>query len=74
MGMQTGKVKFFLGRRGWGFLVPDKGGRDVFVWKGEFESKGVSLNEIRDGTPIIFALVPGRSTHRPQAKSWALQE
>lgn len=51
--MKTGKIKFFNETKGFGFIVPDDGGQDVFVHVSGLSEKvrendSVSF-EIRDG-------------------------
>ena len=43
----TGIVKFFNGERGYGFIKPDDGGRDVFVHFTAVERAG--LKDLTDG-------------------------
>ena len=44
--MQTGTVKWFNGTKGYGFIAPDEGGKDVFVHISAVERSGLSgLNE-----------------------------
>jgi cold shock protein len=44
--MATGTVKWFDGQKGYGFIQPDQGGKDVFVHISAVEQAGLrGLNE-----------------------------
>jgi CspA family cold shock protein len=40
--MATGKIKMFNTGKGYGFIVPDEGGDDVFVHFREMEKSGIA--------------------------------
>jgi len=62
---QGGVVKFFNGERGYGFIKPDDGGRDVFVHITAVERAGMkSLNE---GQRISFDVEPDKKGKGPKA-------
>ncbi len=48
--MQTGVVKFFNHERGYGFIKPDSGGRDLFAHIRQFHDGF----EPRDGERVTF--------------------
>jgi cold shock protein len=44
--MSTGTVKWFNASKGYGFIAPDDGGKDLFVHHSDIQSNGyASLNE-----------------------------
>jgi CspA family cold shock protein len=48
----TGTVKFYNSSRGYGFIQPDAGDRDVFVHASALERAGIS--SLRDGQKVSF--------------------
>jgi cold shock protein len=58
--MAKGTVKFFNTSKGFGFITPDDGGKDVFVHANDIG--GASLKE---GTKVEFEIVQGKKG--PQA-------
>ena len=57
--MATGTVKWFNTQKGYGFIQPDDGGKDVFVHISAVERAGmISLNE---GQKVSYELEKGRN-------------
>ena len=50
--MTTGTVKVFNEGRGFGFIAPDDGGKDVFVHISALELRGI--RSLRDGQKVSF--------------------
>ena len=55
VGEGKGSVKFFNPQKGFGFIVRDDGGEDVFVHISAVEQAG--LTDLADGQPLEFTLV-----------------
>ena len=53
---QTGKVKFFNTTKGFGFISPDGGGKDVFVHITAVERSGLST--LQEGMAVSFETQP----------------
>jgi CspA family cold shock protein len=62
---QHGIVKFFNGERGYGFIKPDDGGRDVFVHITAVEQAG--LKALNEGQRIAFDVEPDKKGKGPKA-------
>jgi len=60
--MQTGKVKFFNAGKGFGFITPDDGGKDVFV-----HANDIGGAQLQEGTKVEFEVTQGKKG--PQASN-----
>jgi CspA family cold shock protein len=56
--MPTGKVKWFNSQKGYGFIQPDDGSKDVFVHISAVERAG--LRNLNEGQKVSFDLETGR--------------
>ena len=56
--MPTGTVKWFNAAKGYGFIAPDDGGKDVFVHASAVEQSG--LTGLADDEKVEFDLIEGR--------------
>ncbi len=56
--MAVGTVKWFNPVKGYGFITPVDGGKDVFVHVSAVERAG--LGNLREGQKVEYELVPGR--------------
>ncbi len=54
--MATGTVKFFNTTKGYGFIAPEDGSKDVFVHISAVEASGMS--ELREGQKVNFEVQP----------------
>jgi CspA family cold shock protein len=56
--MASGTVKWFNGTKGFGFIQPDDGGKDVFVHVSAVEKAG--LRGLDEGQKVSFEVVEER--------------
>ncbi len=56
--MARGKVKWYNSQKGYGFIAPDDGGKDVFVHATALEAAG--LRSLADGQAVTFELTQDR--------------
>ncbi|WP_135503692.1 cold-shock protein [Roseovarius aestuariivivens] len=56
--MPTGTVKWFNTTKGYGFIAPDEGGKDVFVHISQVERSG--LTGLADNQKVGYDLQEGR--------------
>ena len=65
--MNTGTVKWFNGQKGFGFIQPDQGSKDVFVHISAVERAGMS--SLNEGQKISFDVVEDSRTGKSSAEN-----
>lgn len=63
--MQTGTVKWFNSQKGFGFIEPADGSKDVFVHISAVEAAGMA--SLKEGQKISFDVVADRRTGKSSA-------
>jgi CspA family cold shock protein len=65
--MTQGTVKWFNTEKGYGFIQPDDGGKDVFVHARQVESAG--MHGLNEGQKVSFDIVADRKTGKSSAEN-----
>ena len=65
--MDNGTVKWFNTQKGYGFIQPESGGKDVFVHISAVERAG--LRELREGQRVSFDVEVDRKTGKSAAEN-----
>lgn len=63
--MNTGIVKWFNEQKGYGFIQPDNGQKDIFVHISAVERAG--LRTLKEGQKVSFEIVTDKRTGRNSA-------
>jgi CspA family cold shock protein len=68
--MIHGKVKWYNGQKGFGFIAPDNGGKDVFVHVSALER--ANIGSLNDGQEVSFVLERDPKSGRESAGQLSL--
>ena len=63
--MATGTVKWFNAQKGFGFIQPDDGGKDVFVHVSAVEQAG--MRALNEGQKLSYELIEDRRSGKASA-------
>lgn len=67
----SGTIKFFDVNKGYGFIKPDDGGRDIFVHITALEAIG--LQSLTEGQRITYEIEPDKKGKGPKAVNLQVQ-
>jgi CspA family cold shock protein len=62
-----GTVKWFNGQKGYGFIEPDDGSKDVFVHISAVERAG--MQGLNEGQKVSFEVIANRKTGKASAEN-----
>ena len=65
--MSTGTVKWFNAQKGYGFIQPDEGGKDVFVHISAVERAG--LYNLNEGQKVSYDVVKSPKNSKEAAEN-----
>ncbi|HET6158060.1 MAG TPA: cold-shock protein [Dongiaceae bacterium] len=65
--MSTGTVKWFNSQKGFGFIQPEDGSKDVFVHISAVERAGMS--NLSEGQKVSYEIVADRKTGKSSAEN-----
>ncbi|MHC3995601.1 cold-shock protein [Thiomicrolovo sp. ZZH C-3] len=65
--LQKGTVKWFNSEKGYGFISPEDGGKDVFVHFRQVNRTGYGRVELQEGQEVTFEI--GEGQKGPQAEN-----
>jgi CspA family cold shock protein len=65
--VSNGTVKWFNTQKGYGFIQPEDGGKDIFVHISAVERAG--LRELREGQRVAFEAVLDRKSGKSAAEN-----
>ena len=63
--MATGTVKWFNDQKGYGFIQPEDGSKDVFVHITAVQRSGIP--DLQEGAKVTFEIQPDKRGRGPQA-------
>ena len=63
--MKTGTVKWFNDQKGYGFIAPDNGGKDIFVHISAVERAG--LRSLAENQAVSFEVTTDRKSGKDSA-------
>lgn len=68
---QSGTIKFFNVEKGWGFIRPSDGGKDIFVHITAVEQAGLAA--LNEGQKLSFEIEPDKKGKGPKAVNLHLE-